>query len=64
MKVPLVARAQVRILSEGVVESALPCDPLPHDLLPKRTFSDEQIQKGLPVPGGFTLRDLRCCAYS
>lgn len=64
MKVPLVARAQVRILSEGVVESVLPCDPLPHDLLPKRQFTDEQILKGLPKAGGFTLRDLRCCAHS
>lgn len=64
MKVPLVARAQVRILSEGVVESVLPCDPLPPDLLPGRRFTDDQILKGLPVAGGFTLRDLRCCAYS
>ena len=64
MKTPLVARAQVRILSEGVVESALPCYPLPHDLLPKRLFTEDQILKGLPAPGGFTLRDLRCCAYS
>lgn len=62
MKTPLVARAQVRILSEGVVESALPCDLLPHDLLPTRRFTDDQILKGLPVAGGFTLRDLRCCA--
>ena len=61
MKVPLVARAQVRILSEGVVEPALPCDPLPLDLVPKRKFTDEQIRKGLPEPGPFTLRDLRCC---
>src|SRR5262245_36495786 len=29
MKVPLAARAQVRILSEGVIEPALPCDKLP-----------------------------------
>ena len=64
MKTPLVARAQVRILSEGVVESALPCDLPPHDLLPKRLFTEDQILKGLPAPGGFTLRDLRCCAYS
>ncbi len=62
MKTPLVARAQVRILTEGVVESVLPCDPLPQDLLPKQRFTDEQILKGLPVAGGFTLRDLRCCA--
>ena len=64
MKTPLVARAQVRILSEGVVESALPCDPLPSDLLPKRLFTADQIFKGLPEPGGFTLRDLRCCVGS
>jgi uncharacterized protein YbjT (DUF2867 family) len=64
MKTPLVARAQVRILSEGVVESALPADPLPTDLLPKRLFTEAQILKGLPAPGGFTLRDLRCCANS
>ena len=64
MKVPLVARAQVRILSEGVVESVLPCDPLPQDLLPRRKFTDDQIRAGLPEAGGFTLRDLRCCAYS
>jgi NADH dehydrogenase len=62
MKIPLVACAQVRILSEGVVESVLPCDLLPHDLLPKRRFTDDQILKGLPAAGGFTLRDLRCCA--
>ncbi len=61
MKVPLVARAQVQILSEGVVEPAGPCDPLPADLLPKRTFTDDQIRNGLPEPGPFTLRDLRCC---
>jgi uncharacterized protein YbjT (DUF2867 family) len=62
MKTPLVARAQVRILSEGVTEPALPCDPLPYDLLPTRKFTGEQIRKGLPEPGPFTLRDLRCCA--
>ncbi len=62
MKVPLVARAQVRILSEGVLEPALPCDALPIDLLPTRRFTDDQISKGLPAPGSFTFRDLRCCA--
>jgi len=62
MKVPLVARTQVRILSEGVVEPALPCDPLPWDLVPRLKFTEDQIRKGLPRPGAFTLRDLRCCA--
>lgn len=62
MKVPLVARAQIRILSEGVVEPALPCDVLPVDLWPERKFTDEQIRRGLPEPGPFTWRDLRCCS--
>jgi NADH dehydrogenase len=61
MNVPLAARAQIRILSEGVVEPALPCDALPVDLLPERKFTEEQIRKGLPEPGPFTLQDLRCC---
>jgi NADH dehydrogenase len=61
MKVPLAARAQVRILSEGVVTPALTCDSLPVDLSPALKFSDEQIRKGLPEPGPFTLRDLRGC---
>lgn len=61
MNVPLAARSQIRILSEGVVEPALRCDSLPKDLLPQRKFTDEQIRKGLPEAGPFTLRDLRCC---
>ena len=61
MKVPLVARAQVRILSEGVVEPAVACAPLPADLAPRRRFTPEQIRSGLPAPGPFGLRDLRCC---
>jgi NADH dehydrogenase len=62
MRVPLVAKAQVRILSEGVVAPALPCDALPGDLAPKRRFSEDQIRSGLPDPGPFSWRDLRCCA--
>jgi uncharacterized protein YbjT (DUF2867 family) len=62
MKVPLVARAQVRILSEGVVAAATPCDPLPEDLLPVRRFTAEQIQSGLPQAGPFGVHDLRCWA--
>lgn len=61
MKVPLVARAQVRILSEGVVEPPTPCDALPADLVPVRRFTAEQIRGGLPEAGPFGMRDLRCC---
>jgi uncharacterized protein YbjT (DUF2867 family) len=62
MKVPLVAKAQVRILSEGVLDPATICDPAPPDLLPVRPFTPEQIRRGLPEPGPFGLHDLRCSA--
>ena len=64
MKVPLVAKAQVRILSEGVVDPAPPCQPLPEDLVPRRRFTEQQIRAGLPGPGPFGLRDLRLCTRS
>jgi NADH dehydrogenase len=61
MKVPMVSVAQVRILSEGLAEGAPPFDPMPAELAPRIKFSEEQIRKGLPAPGPFTWRDLRCC---
>lgn len=61
MKVPLAAIAQVRILSEGVVDPAPYADAVPADLAPRRRFTDEQIRAGLPAPGRFGLADLRCC---
>lgn len=61
MRVPLVSVAQVRILSEGLVESAGPCGPLPAEFAPSLRFSEEQIRKGLPPAEPFGLRDLRCC---
>ena len=57
MTVPLEAKAQVRILSESLAEPSLAPDALPDHLLPKTSFSDEQIQKGLPVPERFGLKD-------
>ena len=62
MKVPLVTRAQVRILSEGITAPALSCDPLPYDLKPTRRFTEEQIRGGLPEAEGFGVSDLRSCA--
>jgi len=62
MRVPLVSTAQVRILSEGLVEAAPPCDDLPDDLKPKQRFTDERIRAGLPEPGAFTCSDLRTCS--
>lgn len=60
MTVPLVSTAQVRMLAEGLVEPAPPCEAMPAALAPRIPFSDEQIRAGLPAPGPFTLRDLRC----
>ncbi len=60
MKIPLLSLAQLKILSEGIVEALPPCDALPADLLPTTRFTAEQIHNGLPEPGPFGLRDLRC----
>jgi NADH dehydrogenase len=62
MRVPLVSLAQVRILSEGVVEPGSPVVPLPYDLMPTRRFTPEQIRSGLPQPGPFCVGDLRWCS--
>jgi NADH dehydrogenase len=62
MKIPLVSLAQVRILSEGIVEPLPRCASLPDDLLPSTPFTDEQIRRGLPEPGAFRRNDFRCCA--
>jgi nucleoside-diphosphate-sugar epimerase len=62
MRIPLVSLAQVKILSEGIVDPWPPFEELPADLMPVIAFTDEQIRRGLPEPGHFGLRDLRCCA--
>jgi len=62
MRVPLVSLAQVRILSEGIVEPGSPVVPLPYDLVPTRRFTTEQIRSGLPHPGPFCVGDLRWCS--
>ena len=61
MRIPLVARAQVRMLEEGFVEPGPAAEPLPEDLLPTRSFSDAEIRRGLPPPAPFGLADLRAC---
>jgi len=61
MKTPLVSVAQVRMLSEGMTQPLPQCDTLPTELAPTIPFSEDQIRKGLPVPGPFRPRDLRCC---
>jgi NADH dehydrogenase len=62
MKVPLTSLAQIRILSEGVVQPGSPVAPVPYDLLPTRRFTTEQIRNGLPQPGPFCVGDLRWCS--
>ncbi len=62
MNVPLVSQAQVRILSEGIIEPANPCDSLAADLQPATRFTADRIRRGLPKPGGFKCADLRFCA--
>jgi len=60
MTVPLVSVAQVRMLVEGLAEPAPPCEAMPAELAPEISFSHQQIRKGLPKPGPFGWRDLRC----
>jgi nucleoside-diphosphate-sugar epimerase len=62
MAVPLVSLAQVRILSEGIVEATASCHPLAADLIPTTFFTPEQIRQGMPFPERFGLDDVRCCA--
>ena len=62
MKVPLISLAQIRILSEGVVEPSSPVVPVPYDLFPTRRFTAEQIRNGLPEPKPFCVGDLRLCS--
>jgi NADH dehydrogenase len=64
MTIPLIAKAQVRILSEGVVEPATRCAPLPADLMPQQNFDERNIRAGLPPPGRFRVQDLRVCSGS
>ncbi|MBI1882353.1 MAG: SDR family NAD(P)-dependent oxidoreductase [Chloroflexi bacterium] len=62
MVIPLVSLAQVRMLSEGIVEPLPTCDSLPDDLTPKTLLTDSQIRRGLPEMGAFGFRDCRWLA--
>ena len=59
MTVPLVAKAQARMLAEGVSSAASPAGELPVDLRPRLPFDDAQIRAALPDAGRFGWRDLR-----
>lgn len=58
MVVPLVAKAQARMLAEGVSEAAPPAPEAPVGIRPSRPFSDDRIRAALPV-GRFGWSDLR-----
>jgi nucleoside-diphosphate-sugar epimerase len=59
MKVPLIAKAQARMLAEGVSQAAPPTPDLPAELRPKLPFSVDQIKAALPPRGGFGVSYLR-----
>jgi NADH dehydrogenase len=60
MVIPLISSAQVRILSEGVVEPLPACGGVPEDLKPRTTFNENQIRAGLPEPKSFGPKDCLC----
>lgn len=47
MRIPIVSRAQVEILAEGLAEPAEPCQNLPTELQPDRSFNPDRIRVGL-----------------
>jgi len=63
MDVPLVARAQVEILAEGLDIPLADSEPPPIELTPRTPFDHASIRAGLPVPQRFGPRDLRPCAW-
>lgn len=58
MVTPLVAKAQARMLAEGVAEPLPAAPEPPADIRPSRPFSDDRIRAALP-DGRFGARDLR-----
>ncbi len=63
MIVPLVAKAQAKMLAEGVSEPAPWAPELPTDLRPSHPFSDESIRAALPDRGRFGWSDLRVARW-
>lgn len=59
MVVPLVAKAQARMLAEGVSEPAPWAPELPAELRPAGRFTKESIRAALPEAGAFGWGDLR-----
>ena len=64
MVVPLVAKAQARMLAEGVSEPAPWAPEPPLDVRPSHPFSEDSIRAALPDEGAFGWRDLRLAHLS
>jgi nucleoside-diphosphate-sugar epimerase len=62
MVVPLVAKAQARMLNEGVNEAAPFAPEPPMEIRPTLLFDDERIRAALPI-GRFGLSDLRIAQW-
>ncbi|HZM24696.1 MAG TPA: hypothetical protein VFC02_23305, partial [Anaerolineales bacterium] len=48
MPKPLITKAQVQMLADGISKPLPDSQMLPEDLAPKTLFTEDQIQKGLP----------------
>lgn len=61
MDTPATARAQVRMLAEGLCEPtpADVCTPLPDELVPERRPTQERLEAGIAPVRRYGLRDLR-----
>ena len=63
MIVPLVAKAQAKMLAEGVSEPAPWAPEAPENIRPSHLFSDESIRAALPGAGPFGWNDLRIARW-
>ena len=62
MQIPPASRAQVQMLSEGLVAAWGDVVQLPPELAPITLFTDESISAGLPPRGTFRHADLTICS--
>jgi uncharacterized protein YbjT (DUF2867 family) len=63
MIVPLVAKAQAKMLDEGVSEPAPWAPEAPEDIRPSHLFTDQSIRAALPNAGRFGWKDLRIARW-
>lgn len=63
MIVPLIAKAQAKMLAEGVSEPAPWAPETPENIRPSHPFSDDSIRAALPNAGPFGWNDLRIARW-